>query len=97
MRLDGRKEKRVTMAIPVCLVVAEELHVAEQAMTVNVSSQGARVITRRRWQPEEKPRLVLNSGEIQTQAKIVYCEPLGDGHFCIGLKFLSAIMNWSLV
>jgi hypothetical protein len=93
MRLDGRSEKRVTMAIPVCLVVVEKLLFADQAMTVNVSSQGARVVTRRRWQPEEQPRLALSSGEIRTQAKIVYCEPSADGRYCVGLQF-SAIMDW---
>jgi hypothetical protein len=96
MRLDGRNEKRVTMAIPVCLVTAKKLLVADRAITVNVSSQGARVVTRRRWQPEEEPQLALSSGDLRTQAKVVYCEPLADGHFCIGLKFLSAIMDWKL-
>jgi hypothetical protein len=94
MCLDGRNEKRVTMAIPVCLVTAEKLLVADQAMTVNVSSRGARVVTRRRWQLEELPRLASGSGELQTQAKVVYCEPLTNGHFCIGLQFLSAITDW---
>jgi hypothetical protein len=94
MRLDGRIEKRVTMAIPVCLVIAEKLVFADQAMTVNVSSRGARIITRRRWQLEEQPRLASSSGELRTQAKVVYCEPLTDGHFCVGLQFLSAIMDW---
>ena len=97
MRLDGRNEKRVPMAIPVCLVVAEKLLLADQAMTVNVSPHGARVLTRRRWQPEEQPRLASNSGELPTQAKIVYCEPLSDGHFCVGLQFLSAVMDWNPV
>jgi hypothetical protein len=94
MRFDGRNEKRVTMAIPVCLVTAEELLVAEQAMTVNVSSQGARVVTRRRWHPKEQPRVAAPSGEFGVHAKVVYCEPLPNGYFCIGLKFLSATMNW---
>jgi hypothetical protein len=94
MRLDGRNEKRVPMALPVCLVVAEQLLVADQAVTVNVSPHGARVLTRRRWQPEEQPRLASNSGELRTQAKIVYCEPLTDGHFYVGLQFLSAIPDW---
>jgi PilZ domain len=94
MRLDGRNEKRVTMAIPVCLVTAEELLVAEQAMTVNVSSRGARVVTRRRWQLKEQPRLASPSGEFRAHAKVVYCEPLASGHFCIGLKFISAIVEW---
>lgn len=94
MRLDGRTEKRVTIAIPVCLGVAEKLYVAEQATTVNVSPHGARVVTRRRWRPEEQPRLALRSGEFRTQAKVVYCEPQTDGHFCIGLKFQSAFTDW---
>ncbi len=94
MRLDGRTEKRVTMAIPVCLEAAENLHVAEQAMTVNVSPHGARVVTRHRWRPEERARLASRSGEFRTQAKVVYCESLTDGHFCIGLKFEAAFMDW---
>jgi len=94
MRLDGRTEKRVTMAIPVCLVAAENLHIAEPAMTVNVSPHGARVATKSRWQREEQSRLASRSGEFRTQAKVVYCEPQPDGHFCIGLKFQSAFMDW---
>jgi hypothetical protein len=82
------------MAIPVCLVIAEKLLFADQAMTANVSSHGARIITRRRWQLEERPRLASSSGELLAQAKVVYCEPLTDGRFCIGLQFRSAIMNW---
>jgi PilZ domain-containing protein len=95
MRWDGRSEKRVPMAVPVCLVVAEKLLVADQAMTVNVSPHGARVLTRRRWQREEQPQLASNSGELRTRAKIVYCEPLTDGHFCVGLQVLSAITDWN--
>ena len=48
-------EKRVPMAVPVDLVIAEEMFVTERAITVNVSPHGARVVTRRRWQAEEQP------------------------------------------
>ena len=95
MRFDGRNEKRVTMAIPVCLVTAKKLLFADQALTVNVSPHGARVVTRRRWHPEEEPRLASSSGELEAQAKVVYCEPLADGQFCIGLQFSSAKINWN--
>jgi hypothetical protein len=97
MRLDGRSEKRVTMAIPVCLVTAEKLLFADQAMTVNVSPRGARVVTRRRWQPEEQPRLASSSGELGIEAKVVYCEPGSNGDFCIGLQLLSTAMDWTRV
>jgi hypothetical protein len=94
MGLGGRNEKRVTMAVPVCLVTAKKLLVAEQAMTVNVSSRGARIVTRRRWQLREQPRLAYASGEFRAHAKVVYCEPLQGGYFCIGLKFVSAVIDW---
>jgi hypothetical protein len=83
------------MAIPVCLVTVEQLLIADQAMTVNVSPRGARVITRRRWQPEEQPRLASSTGELGLPAKIVYCEPLRSGDFCIGLQFPSTVMDWT--
>jgi hypothetical protein len=90
MHLSGRNEKRVTMVTPVCLVDAERLQVVEEAMMVNVSSGGARVLTTNQWRPEEAPGLVLLAGEIQTEAKVIYCESLTDGRFCIGLQFLSS-------
>jgi PilZ domain len=97
MRLDGRCEKRVTIAIPVRLVIAEKLLVADQAITVNVSPRGARVETRRRWQPEEQPRLASSSGELGVEAKVVYCEPVTNGVFCIGLQLLSTVIDWARV
>lgn len=90
MLLSGRNEKRVTKVVPVCLVDAEGLQVVEQAMMVNLSSGGARVLTTNQWRPE-KAALVLLAGEIQTEAKVVYCESLSDGQFCIGLQFVSEI------
>jgi hypothetical protein len=37
MTLEGRIEKRVPMAVPVDLVIAEEMLVSERVVTVNVS------------------------------------------------------------
>ena len=88
MPLSGRNEKRVTMVAPVCLIDAERLHVIEEAMMVNVSSGGARVLTSKRWRPKEAQGLFLLSSEIQAEARVIYCEPLPDGQFCIGLQFL---------
>lgn len=94
MRLDGRTERRVTKAIPVCLVTVGNLHVAEQVVTVNLSPHGARVKTGRRWHPDERPRLASRSGKLLTHTRIVYCQPLSDGNFCIGLKFQSPLPEY---
>jgi len=85
--LDGRIEKRAPVAIPVCLVSAEELPFAETALTVNVSHHGARVVTERRWQTEERPWLASLSNEFRVCARVIYCQPLPDGRFCVGLGF----------
>lgn len=81
-----RNETRVMNVTPVCLVDAERLQVIDAVM-VNVSSGGARVLTQRKWRPETAPELLLLAGATQTIAKVVYCEPLTDGRFCIGLQF----------
>jgi len=92
--LDGRMEKRVPMAVPVDLVIAEEMLVAERVVTVNVSPHGARVMTKRRWRVREQPWLASLTSYFRLQGSVVYCQPLANGDFCVGLKFLASFIDW---
>jgi len=94
MHLDGRTEKRIMKAVPVSLMVAEELPTAEQAVTVNVSRHGARLKTIRRWKPGERPRVAKDRSKAPVEAKVIYCEPLADGRFCVGLEMRPGLMDW---
>jgi PilZ domain len=94
MRLDGRIEKRVPMAVPVDLVIAEDMLVAERVVTVNVSPHGARVVTKRPWQVEEQPWLASLTSYFRLQGSVVYCQPLANGDFCVGLKFRASFIDW---
>jgi hypothetical protein len=95
MTLAGRVEKRVPLAVPVYLVPAENQFSGERAITVNVSPHGARVVTKRQWQAEEQPWLAPMTSEFRLQANVVYCQPLKDRRFCVGLKFgTSVIVDW---
>lgn len=94
MALDGRIEKRVPMAVPVDLVIAEEMLVAERVVTVNVSPHGARVVTKRRWRAEEQPWLASLTSYFRLQGSVVYCQPLTNGDFCVGLKFRASFIDW---
>ncbi len=94
MPLDGRIEKRVAMAVPVDLVIAEETLVAERVVTINVSPHGARVVTRRRWRAEEQPWLASLTSYFRLQGSVVYCQPLANGDFCVGLKFRASFIDW---
>ena len=94
MPLDGRIEKRVPMAVPVDLVIADEMLVAERVVTVNVSPHGARVVTKRRWRAEEQPWLASLTSYFRLQGSVVYCQPLTNGDFCVGLKFRASFIDW---
>ena len=97
MPLGGRTEKRIPLAVPVYLVSTKELRVVEKAMTENVSPHGARVVTKQPWESGEQPRLSRRIGDFQLSAQVVYCQPLTDGNFCVGLEFRSDSMAWEEV
>ncbi len=85
--LDGRIEKRISMAVPVDLVIAEDTLIAERVVTVNVSPHGVRVVSKRRWLVSEQPWFSSLTSYFRLQGSVVYCQPLTNGEFGVGLKF----------
>jgi hypothetical protein len=59
---------------------------AETATTVNISPHGARLVTKRHWEPGEQSRIAPTSDKFHAQAKVVYCQMISQGRFCIGLE-----------
>ncbi len=94
MPLDGRIGKGVPREVHVRLVLNEPSLVAGKAITVNVSPHGARLLTRRFWRAEEHPWLASLRSEFRQRVRVVYCQPLTKGHFCMGLEFRPGFMNW---
>jgi len=86
--------KRVPPDVQAYLGSNEQLLAAEKAITVNVSPHGARVVTKRLWRVGEQPWLVSLSSEFRLQARVVYCQPLTEGYFCVGLEFRAGFINW---
>ena len=67
---------------------------AESTFTENVSSNGARVVSVRRWEPDDRLVFTARNGEFRSSARVAYCQPLqGDG-FAIGVEFLDAKGRW---
>lgn len=97
MSLDGRSEKRDSFAVPVYFGSAQGAQgalAAERAVTVNFSSRGARILTRRRWEPEEKTYLVSFSRRLLLQGRVVYCQALDSQRYAVGLQFPYGHSNW---
>ncbi|HTZ74105.1 MAG TPA: PilZ domain-containing protein [Candidatus Aquilonibacter sp.] len=95
MTLDGRMEARVPIVIPIYLQDAKRAtRLPELALTENVSATGARLVTKWRRQPGRQQRLTLLSGDTMLSAEIVYCHPIPEGGYRIGLKLLERSAGW---
>jgi hypothetical protein len=94
MPLEGRIEKRIPMTVAVYPVNLKEPRAAERVLTENVSPHGARVATKRPWQPGERQWISPLSGQFQLAAQVVYCQPIPNEGFCVGLDFRAHSFNW---
>ena len=89
-----RIERRIPMEIPVVLDGHRQVPGTESTFTENVSARGARVVSVRRWEQNDRLTVVTRTGEFRSSARVAYCQPLqGDG-FAIGVEFLDAKGRW---
>lgn len=95
MRIDGRIEKRFPTAVPVYVVSSNGPRTVDRALTENVSPHGVRLITGQPWQPDESLLITPPTGEFQVQGRVVYCRPLPNGRFSVGLEFRGRPINWA--
>jgi len=82
----GRSEKRFPRSLPVRLWSPLNPAYAGKTTTENVSGHGLRIRVKRAFQRREILLIAFESGEFQTQALVVYCQPLSDGLFAVGLR-----------
>jgi len=82
------------MEIGVYLEGNRQVPGAEATFTENVSARGARVVSVRRWEMDDRLMLSSRNGEFRSSARVAYCQPLqGDG-FAIGVEFLEPRGRW---
>ena len=89
-----RAEKRIPMEIPVLIDGHRQTPGSESTFTENVSARGARVVSVRRWDQDERLTFASRTGEFRSSARVAYCQSLqGDG-FAIGVEFLEPKGRW---
>jgi hypothetical protein len=89
-----RLEKRIPLTVRVDLCSLDVRHPAQEALTENVSTHGARVVSNNPWKLNERLNLWALPGDFRARARVVYCEPLEDNSFAIGLQLLAASGGW---
>ena len=94
--LGRRTEQRMSMSVAVHLSGHHQNPGVETAFTENVSSRGARVISARRWQTEDRLNIALLPGDFRANARVAYCHPMQDEGYAVGLEFLEPVGRWVL-
>ena len=89
-----RAERRIPMEIGVYLDGHRDFPGAESTFTENVSERGARVVSFRRWQQNERLTFVSRTGEFRSSARVAYCQPLQGEGFAVGVEFLEPKGRW---
>jgi hypothetical protein len=90
-----RLENRTSLSIRVDLCSLDVRHPAQEALTENVSTHGARVVSTTPWKRNDRLNLWSLPGDFRARARVIYCEPLGRHSFAIGLQLLAASGDWS--
>jgi hypothetical protein len=91
-----RVENRSPVHVTVDLSGLDIHTAAQQGMTENVSARGARVVTNKPWQPNEHVKVRSLLGSLRSRARVVYCQPLGNDSFAIGLELFVSAGEWTL-
>jgi hypothetical protein len=89
-----RREKRIPMSLAVQISGNEAHAGVETTFTENVSSQGARVVSIRRWETNDRMTFASLPGDFLTVARVAYCQPLRGEGFAVGLEFLEPAGRW---
>ena len=89
-----RMEARIPTRVGLGLSGPDEPLIYEIAFTENVSHHGARVVTKRRWSPNDSVLVKLPQESLPSRARITYCQPLKGDEFATGLQFSLAVYNW---
>ncbi len=89
-----RAERRIPMEVGVQISGNSQLPGTETTFTEDVSPRGARVVTMRRWQMDDRLKIASLPGNFQATARVAYCRTLRGEGFVIGVEFLEHAGWW---
>lgn len=91
----GRLFRRIPLSVQVEVLEPGVSEVGKDAVTENVSPSGARVRVGTPMQPDALVVLKSPMRKFGTSVRVVYCEPLLDGQFGVGLQLDRVAVDWT--
>ena len=68
----------------------------ELTLTENISSRGARVVTKKRWSADDSLVIKSLEGDLQSEARVIYRKPIREKVYAIGLELIAPTGNWRI-
>jgi len=93
-QITDRKEQRIALKMFVKLSSPDNPS-SEIAPTIDISCHGARVVTRRNWQPNEQLSVRSIRGNLYSRARVIHCQPHNDNSFVIGIQMYYPTGDWT--
>jgi hypothetical protein len=66
----------------------------EMAQTIDISPHGARVASKKFWQPNDHLLLRSLRGNFTSYARVVHCQCLAENSYSLGLEFYNPVGDW---
>jgi hypothetical protein len=92
-RSDGRLRRRIPKRSTAELSRPDESVPKEMTFTENVSTQGARVTTVRRWRPGTRVLLTFLRDGVRSEGRVAYCQRKESGDFAIGVELSGQLQS----
>ncbi len=89
-----RREARVPLEVGVHISGHLALPGTEATFTENVSSDGARVLSTRRWKINDRLVLTTLAGSFRSIARVAYCQMVPQAGYAVGLEFVERSGSW---
>lgn len=90
----GRFEKRVGAAVAVMLTSADPAFPTELTLTQNISSRGARVVTKGLWRANDSLVIKSLEGDLYSAARVIYRQPIRENVYAVGLGLIEPRGSW---
>jgi hypothetical protein len=87
----GRSDRRIKKEAVLELARVDDPRLKVTVIAQNVSVRGLRVATERLWRPGDHVLLSSPESGLRTQARVVYCQPMKNNRFAVGLELLAPL------
>lgn len=89
-----RVEERIAAAVAVMLTSADPAFPTELTVTQDISSRGARIVSKELWRADDSLVIKSLEGDLQSEARVVYRQPIRENVYAVGLELIEPNGSW---